>query len=101
MSPNSIMLFFYSHLIYGCDVWGLTSNGNLTKIEILQRICIRIMSDFRSHTIHLFIKHNILKVHKVIKLHQLQLIYNFLDNSLPTILHQLFKLSDNVHNSSN
>ena len=82
-------LIFYSHLIYGCDVCSLTSNENLTKIEILQRKCIRILSfsDFRSHT----------KVCKVIKLHQLKLIYNFLDNSLPTDLHQLFKLND-VHN---
>ena len=27
---------FYSHLIYGCCVWGLTSEENLSKIEILQ-----------------------------------------------------------------
>ena len=91
---------FYSHLIYGCDVWGLTSNENLTKIEILQRKFIRMMyfSDFRSHTNHLFIKHKILKVRKVITLHQLKLIYNFLDNSLTTDLRQLFKLNDDVHN---
>ena len=40
---------FYSHLIYGCCVWGLTSEENLSKIEILQKKCIRIISfsDFR------------------------------------------------------
>ena len=26
---------FYSHLIYGCNIWGLTSEENLKKIEIL------------------------------------------------------------------
>ena len=64
--------------------WGLTSEENLTKIEILQRKCLRIMtfSDFRSHTNVLFIEHKILKVREIIKLQQLQLLYNFLDNSL-------------------
>ena len=25
---------FYSHLIYGCNIWGLTSEENLKKIDI-------------------------------------------------------------------
>ena len=90
---------FYSHLIYGCNVWGLSSEENLKKIEILQRKCLRILtfSDFRSHTNHLFIKHNILKVREIIKLQQLHLLYNFLNDSLPTDLKKLFKLNDDVH----
>ena len=49
---------FYSHLNYGCNIWGLTSEDNLKKIEILQKKCIRIMSfsDFRSHTNPIFTK---------------------------------------------
>ena len=90
---------FYSHLTYGCNIWGLTSNENLMKIEILQRKCLRILtfSDFRSPTNSLFIKHKILKVREVIKLQQLQLLYNFLDNSLPSNLMNLFKLNMEVH----
>ena len=48
---------FYSHLIYGCNIWGLTAiDDNLKKIEVLQKKCIRIMtfSDFRCHTTPLF-----------------------------------------------
>ena len=91
--------FFYSHLIYGCNVWGLTSDENLNKIEVLQRKSLRIItfSDFRSHTNDLFIKHRLLKVREIIKLQQLQLLYNFLDNSLPADLKKLFRLNDNVH----
>ena len=79
---------FYSGLTYGCNVEGLTSEENLNKIEILQRKCIRIMtfSGFRSYTNHLFIKHNNLKVCEIIKLQQLQLPFNFLNNSLPSDL---------------
>ena len=55
---------FYSHLIYGCNVWGLTSQENLKKIEVLQKKCIRIMTfaDFNSHTNPLFINLKLLKV---------------------------------------
>ena len=90
---------FYSHLVYGCSVWGLTSEANLKKVEILQRKCLRIMtfSDFRSHTNHLFIKHKILKVRDVVKLHQLKLGYEFLTNTLPTDFQKLFKFCSEFH----
>ena len=59
---------FYSHLTYGCNIWGLTSEENLKNVEILQKKCLRIMtfSDFGSHTNQLFIDHKILKVREVI-----------------------------------
>ena len=90
---------FYSHLVYGCNIWGLTSEENLNKVEILQRKCIRIItfSDFRSPTNHLFIKHKILKVRDVIKLYQLKLVHDFFDNILPSNLQHLFTLSSEVH----
>ena len=33
---------FYSHLIYGCSLWGLTTDENLNNIELLQKKCLRI-----------------------------------------------------------
>ena len=95
----SLYALFYSHLIYACNVWGLTSEENLNKIEVLQRKCLRIISfsGFRSHTNHLFTEYRILKVRDVIKLQQLQLLYSFLDNSLPTNLRKMFKLNEDVH----
>ena len=90
---------FYSHLIYGCNIWGLTSEENLKKVEVLQKKCIRIMtfSDFTSHTNPLFINLKILKVREVIKLQQFQLLYKFLNNSLPTDLEKLFTLNSCTH----
>ena len=54
---------FYSHLIYGCNIWGLTEE-NLNKIEVLQKKCLRIMtfSTFNSHTNQLFIDLKLVKV---------------------------------------
>ena len=33
---------FYSHLLYGCSVWTLTTLNNLKSIMILQKRCVRI-----------------------------------------------------------
>ena len=91
---------FYSHLIYGCNIWGLTSEENLKKIEILQKKCIRIMSfsDFRSQTNPIFMNLKILKGCEIIKLQQLKLLYEFMNNSLPADLKDMFKLNSDIHN---
>ena len=58
---------FFSHLIYGCNIWGLTTEENLKKVEVLQRKCVRIItfSDFDSHANTLFIDLKLLKVRDV------------------------------------
>ena len=91
---------FFSHLFYGCNIWGLTSEKNLNKLEILQKKCLRIMtfSDFRCHANPLFISLKILKIRDIIKLQQLRLPFEFLSNSLPSDLKKLFKLNSEIHN---
>ena len=56
---------FFSHLIYGCNIWGLTTEENLKKV--LQRKCVRIItiSDVDSHANTLFIDLKLLKVRDV------------------------------------
>ena len=87
--------------MYGCNVWGLTSEENLKKIQVLQKKCIRIMtfSDFNSHTNQLFIDLKILLV--------ILLIYNnynwfmiFYDNRLPKDLKNLFTFSSDIHTTN-
>ena len=93
---------FYSHLTYGCNIWGLTTEENLNKIEILQKKCIRIMtfSDFNSHTTPLFIDLKLLKIRDIIKLQQLKLVYEFCKDVLPDDLQNLFKFSSDVHSTN-
>ena len=45
---------FFSYLSYGCNVWGLTHEENLNKVDVLQRRCLRTLtfSDFKSPTNH-------------------------------------------------
>ena len=53
--------------------------------------------DFRSHTNPLFIKLKVLKVREIIKLQQLKLLYEFLDNSLPADQKEMFRLKSDTH----
>ena len=48
---------FYSHLSYGCGIWGLTTKSNIDIINNVQKRCIRIItfSDFQAHTNQLVI----------------------------------------------
>ena len=90
---------FYSHLIYGCNIWGLATEENIDKIEILQKKCIRILtfSPFNSHTSDLFKDLKILKVKDIIKMHQLKVVFDFTKNALPSDLMPLFTLASDVH----
>ena len=91
---------FYSHLSYSCNIWGLTSEENIKKIEVLPRKCLRIMtfSDFNSHTNPLFYNLRLLKVRDIIKSQQLKLVFEFCNNLLPIELENTFKFVSNVHN---
>ena len=93
---------FFSHLTYGCNLWGLTSEENISKIEVLQKKCVRIMTfaPFNSHTNEIFINLKLLKVRDLISLSQLRLVYDFLNDRLPSNLMTLFRLSSNVHTTS-
>ena len=93
---------FYSHLIFGCNIWGLTSEENLNKIEVLQKKYLRIItfSDFNSHTNPLFMNLKLLKVKDLIKLHQLKLVFEFYEQVIPTDLQNLFTFSRDMHTTN-
>ena len=93
---------FHSQLIYGCNVWGLTTDENLHKIEVLQKKCVRILkfAPFNSHTNNLFIDLKFLKVKDIINTHQLKLVYDYSVNNLPTDLKTLFYLTSEVHTTN-
>ena len=93
---------FFSHMTYGCNLWGLSSEENISNIEVLQRKCVRIMSfaAFNSHSNDLFIDLGLVKVRDLISLNQLKLVYDFHNNQLPSDLMPLFKLSSDVHTIS-
>lgn len=90
---------FFSHLTNGCNLWGLSSEENITKLEVLQKKCVRIMTfaPFNSHTNEIFIDLQLIKVRDLISMSQLKLVYDFLNYRLPVDLMSLFRLSSDVH----
>ena len=91
---------FYSHLNYGCSIWGLTCDKHIEKIRKLQKRCMRIVtfSDFNSHTNPLFTDLKILKVDDVIKLNLLKFIYEFKHDLLPSEISNIFEYNTDIHN---
>ena len=93
---------FYSYLNIGCNVWGFTTEKNISDIQILQNKCVRIMTfaPYDSNTDQSYIDLGLLKVREVIKLNQLKIVYDFYDKKLPQDLMSLFILSNNVHTTN-
>ena len=91
---------FYSHILYACPIWSLTSKKNLTKITILQKKCIRIINSapFNSHTNGLFFSNNILKFQDVIACEQMKLVFEFKNKNLPKELNDLFTFNHEISN---
>ena len=90
---------FHSHLTYGCNLWGFTSEENICKLEVLQNKCVRIMTfaPFNSSTNDIFIELGLVKVRELISLNQLKLVYDFTVNNLPSDLMNLFNFCSEIH----
>ena len=93
---NSI---FYSHILYGCSSWSLTSLRNQNLITILQKKCLRIMNfaPFRSHTNELFKKDSILKCKDIYEIEKLKVVFDYKANLLPSDLMNLFTTNRDIH----
>ena len=78
---------------------GFNIGKNISKIEVLQRKCVRIMTfaEYNSPSNEIFIKLSLLKVRGLISLNQLKLVYDFYNSCLPSDLMSLFQLSSDVH----
>ena len=90
---------FYSHLLYACPVWSLTTLHNINYISILQKKCIRIINflPINSHTNNLFIANNLLKLQDIIKVEIMKFVCDFKNNNLPDDLIHLFTLNSEIN----
>ena len=90
---------FYSHIVYGCPTWSLTTAKNLQIINILQKKCLRIInfSPFNSHTNDLFYSNKLLKLDDIIKNENLKVVFDFKNDKLPSDLLKMFHYSTSIH----
>ena len=90
----------FPYLNYCAEVWGNTYPTKLNHLEVLQKRCIRLLSNlkFRDHTSKHFGKHRCLKLRDIIKLKTCALVYEAENGTLPTNLQNLYMKTNDIHN---
>ena len=103
--PENILYSLYCTLIlpyinYGVLIWSNTCKTYLDKIFKLQKWAIRTISNshYRSHTVSLVSKFNILNVHDTFKLNLGMFMYRHHLNQLPPIFSTYFTKHVQTHN---
>ena len=94
---NIYNALFESHIRYGCQIWGQTSNQYITDVAKLQKTAVRIInfSDKYTSTKPLFSKLRILSFDEIINLQNCLLVLNVHINEVPESLQELFKNATN------
>ena len=103
---NIYHALFYSHVIYGIQVWGNACDTHLNTIQILQNRVVRLITyndDFPlipgplPASNPLFFKLELLKIKDIFILMYSMFIYKCLNTSLLPIFDGWFKYSSSVH----
>ena len=92
--------FIYPYFLYCIEVWGNAVDSHLQPLCTLQNKIIRLVSFsyFRAHADTLFIKLEILPLHKIF-LHRISLMmYKYTHNMLPPAMNEMYIRNDEVHN---
>ena len=84
---------FYSHLCYGCQMWGQDPN-QIVKTYVLQKKAIRLItfSHYLEHSSPLFKQLNLLKLKDIITMSNIIFTHNTLNNKSPLIFNDYFKI---------
>ena len=103
MPKRHLSILYYSliypYLTYGIILWGAACRVHLSKLIIMQKKSVRIITGahYRAHTAPIF-KH--LHFLKLVDLYQLQInkyVLSFIKGLLPSSLRHIFTLSQNQH----
>ena len=93
---------FSSHLIYGCQIWGQTTNVYNQKIFKLQNRALRIISfsDFSADCNPLYASLNIIKLEDQIVFQNCLFVHDALSNVSPICFQEYFKHTREIHSSN-
>ena len=88
------MLFFYSYLTYGLQIWGQKLNSNC-RIKKLQKTAIRLMTFSKptDHTDPLFKRLSIQTINETVFQQNILLVYKTLNQLTPVAIQSVLKLS--------
>ena len=89
----------YPYLTYCNTVWSSTYKNNLSRIFLLQKRIVRIMtnSEIRAHTAPLFTELKILDIYNLNAFYIAKFMFVYHNNSLPPSFYNLFVTSHEIH----
>ena len=89
----------YPYLTYGIILWGATCHVHLSKLSIMQKKSIRIItgSHYRAHTSPIFKCLRFLKLEDLYKLQVSICVLSFIHGLLPSSLNDIFTLAQDQH----
>ncbi len=92
--------YIYTKILYGLEVYGHTSRGNINKIQVLQNRCLKTLyqKDMFTHTNDIHKELNVLKVEDIFKHSMLQLVCEHRNNLLPDVFDSYFKPRNEIYN---
>ena len=84
---------FNSHLSYAAKIWGQRQTVPARRVLILQKQALRIMSfsDFRAHSLPLFLRFKFLSFPDFVKYLNILFIFKLMNEDLPPPLLQTFQ----------
>ena len=94
---------FSSHMIYGCQTWGLHDNNNINKIQTLQNRALRLVTfaDHQSspyqHIVEMYKDLRLLKFRDLVTIKDLLFVHDYFNNNLPDSFAGYFTLSRDMH----
>ena len=96
---NLYYAFAYPYLIYCNMNWASNYPTVLDKLNILQKRLIRLItfSEFRAHTLPLFIELKILNVQQICSFQTGNFMYRYCKGMLPSLFNDIFLLNEAVH----
>jgi len=91
--------FVLPYFQYCCEIWGHGSASNCTKLFLLQKRAIRIISKsgYREHTTPLFYNFKCLKLHDLVHIKTATFMFNVLHLRAPSKITELFKTNNTLH----
>ena len=89
---------FYSHLTYGCQVWGHHLQKN-NQTFILQKKALRLLtfSDYQAHASPLFKKLKLLKLDDIIRINDMIFVHNAINGNVPSHFKDYFSITQRIH----
>ena len=106
VSPSLLRTIYFavfeSHLRYGCQIWGQTSNQKRTNLETIQNKSIRIIhfKDPQASSSPIYKESKIMKLHDIIATNNLTLAHDQINKNLPNNFENLFTPKHNQHQHS-